>query len=518
MKKSRTKNSAINVSVAAFSKVIYVLLSFICRTVFIKTLGAEYLGVNGLFTNILTILSFAELGIGNAIIFKLYKPVADGDIERQKTLMRFYKKAYWIIGGFVLVTGILVIPFLNLIIKDIPNIWENIAFIYMLFLLNTSISYFYTYKRSIIIAHQEEYVTSIVDLFATVIMNIAQMIYLWLTHNYIGYLVIQIISTVTANIIISHKANKKYPYIKDNNYTKMTKEEQKGIFNDVKSLMLYKLGYVLSNGTDNIIISSFIGVKQVGLLSNYTTVITAITSLLSTAFDSLTASIGNLNTIKDRAKKESVFYQILLLSFFIYSYFGIAVALLSNKFISIWLGNDYVLEIYIAAALGFNLFIHDMRYVNYTFRNTLGLFKKGRLMPLFSSISNVIFSIILAQYIGMFGVLIATGLTRLLILTWYDPYLIHKNEFKTSSIRYYRTYSYYLIVTAISAIVCYMITKSISIQGIIGFILNGVIITFVVFGLSILATFKLKEFRELKEKIITTPLNKIKQLQKKGEK
>ena len=125
MKKSRTKNSAINVSIAVFSKLIYVLLSFICRTVFIKTLGAEYLGVNGLFTNILTILSFAELGIGNAIIFKLYKPVANDNIERQKTLMKFYKKAYWIIGCIVLVAGILIIPFLSYIIKEAPNISEN---------------------------------------------------------------------------------------------------------------------------------------------------------------------------------------------------------------------------------------------------------------------------------------------------------------------------------------------------------------------------------------------------------
>ena len=154
MSKSRTKNSAINASVATISKVIYTIISFVCRTVFIKTLGTEYLGVNGLFTNILTILSFAELGIGNAIIFKLYKPIAEDNQERVKTLLHFYKRAYAAIGTFMLVAGILLIPFLGSIVKDTPNITESITIIYILFLLNTSISYFFTYKKSIRVCYK----------------------------------------------------------------------------------------------------------------------------------------------------------------------------------------------------------------------------------------------------------------------------------------------------------------------------------------------------------------------------
>lgn len=502
MSNSRTKNSAINATVSIISKVFYIIMSFVCRTVFIKALSTEYLGVNGLFTNILTIVSFAELGIGNAIIFKLYKPIAEENKERVKTLLHFYKKAYFFIGIFIIGVGTLIIPFLNNIIKNAPSIKENIKFIYILFLFNTSISYFFTYKKSIIIGYQKEFIINLVNVIVTTIINILQIIFLFLTHNYVIYLLLQIASTLIDNIIDSIIADKKYSYIKEKEYIKISNEEQKNIFDDVKSLIFYKLGYVLSNGSDNIIISSFLGVNEVGLLSNYSTITTAITSLLSAPFNSITASIGNLNAIKERDQKESVFYQILFISFLLYGYISIAMSILLNKFITIWIGKEYLLDIPICIALGFNLYIDGMRYVNYTFRNTLGLFKKGRMMPLLSSITNIVLSIILVKYMGMFGVLIATGLSRLFILTWYDPYLIHQNEFKTSSKRYYKTYIYYLIITIIAFIFSYKVTCYIKFYGILGFIISGIVITCIVFVIFILMTYRLKESKEIKNRII----------------
>ena len=347
-----------------------------------------------------------------------------------------------------------------------------------------------------------EYIVNLISLIITTVLNILQIIFLIITHNYIAYLLLQISATILDNVIASIFANKMYPYIRDKQYVKIEKQEQKSIFNDVKSLVLYKLGGVLSNGTDNIIISAFLGVSQVGLLSNYTTITSAINTLLTSAFNSITASVGNLNTIQEREKKEGVFYQVLFISFVIYGYISIAIALLINKFITIWLGSKYILAFNISIALAFNLYIDGMRFVNYTFRNTLGLFKKGRLMPLFSSIANVILSIILVKYIGMFGVLIATGLTRLFILTWYDPYLIHKTEFQTSSIRYYKTYLYYLIITIVCFVVNYEVIKFITIDGILGFIITAVVITLIVVMIFILSTFKMKEFKDTKEKII----------------
>ena len=507
---SRVKNTTRNSTVASITKILNFFIQFICRTIFIKILSTEYLGVNGLFTNILTVLSFAELGIGNAIIFKLYKPIAENNVDRIKTYMNFYKKAYIMIGITILVLGICVIPFLDYIIKDVPDIKENISFIYVLFLLNSTMSYFFTYKKSIIIANQKEYITTIINFIVILVQNIVQIIILILTKNYILYLLIQIICTFLDNYISSKKADKMYPYIKDKQYTKISKDEERSIFKDVKSLMLYKVGYILSSGIDNIVISAFVGVSQVGLLSNYTTITTAITGVLKSFFNGFTASIGNLNTIDDNERKESIFYQILLLSFFVYGIISIALILLSNVFIELWLGSQYLLSFSICIILGLNLYIDGMRFANYTFRNTMGLFKKGRFVPLIASITNLILSLIFVQFWGIFGVLFATSITTLFITTMYDPYLLHKYRFKTPSKQFYIKYVYYLLVCIISFVICMLIINKIAIYGILGFIVKGVVIIIVSFIIFCIFTFKLKEFNGLYEKIKFMILKKLK--------
>jgi len=500
MKNSRTKNSAINVIVSSISKVMTLVLSFACRTFFIQTLGKEYLGVNGLFSNILTILSFAELGIGNAIIFKLYKPIAEEDKTRIKSLLHFYKKAYFVIGIFIIFAGVSIIPFLGLIVKNAPEITESLTSIYILFLANTAISYFFTYKKSIIIGNQKEYIINFINFIVMAAMNIIQIVLLLMTHNYMVYLCIQLVATIADNVIMSIIAEKKYPYIKDKTYEKISKLEQKNIFNDVKSLVLYKLGYVLANGTDNIIISSFIGVAKVGLLSNYTIVTSSVKSLINAPFNSITASIGNLNTIKEVKKKEQVFYDILYLSFLVYGFVSIGIAILINRFIHIWLGPNYILSFSIAVTLALDLYVDGMRYISGAYRNTLGIFKKGRMMPLISSVSNVVLSIILVKPLGIFGVLVATVITRLMILTWYDPYLIHKYEFKTSCKKYYWTYSYYFIILIITIIIAYLIDSSIRISGILGLILSGMATTAVILVIFFTATVRSNQFINLKSR------------------
>lgn len=502
MKNSRTKNSFINVSIATISKILHLILSFVCRTYFIKILGSEYLGINGLFTNILTILSFAELGIGNAIIFKLYKPIAEENKERIKTLIHFYKKVYCVIGSFILIVGLMIIPFLNKIIYGTPDINEDIRIIYVLFLFNTTISYFFTYKKSIITGYQKEYVINLIDLTIAIIQNIVQIIFLIITHNFIIYLIIQIIGTIFDNVISAILANKMFPYIKDKNYTKLDIKERKNIYEDVKSIVLYKLFNTVSAGTDNIIISKFLGVSAVGLLSNYTLITQSIIGLLKTAFNGLKASIGNLNTIKEAEKKEAVFYQTLLLSFLVYGYVAIATTILINKFIIIWIGEKYVLGIGVCIALGLDFYIDGIRFVNYTYRDTLGLFKKGRLMPLFSAICNILLSIILVKYIGIFGVLIATVISKLCVLNWYDPYLIHKTTFKTSAIRYVKTFFYYFIITILTFIISLSLVNKINIYGILGFVIDGIVITCIVFIIFLLSTCKLEEFKELKKRVL----------------
>ena len=224
MKESRTKNSAKNLGTGVIVQVINILMEFIVRTIFIKILGKEYLGINGLFTNILTMLSFAELGIGTAIIFNMYKPVAENDKNKIRALMQLYKKSYNIIGVVVFALGICVIPFMKYIVKEAPTIKESIILIYILFLLNTSVSYFFTYKKSIISAHQKQSIINNIDSVFYLVRSILEIIFLIITKNYIVFLIIKIVSTLSENFIISMKANKMYPYLKENTKEVLNKE------------------------------------------------------------------------------------------------------------------------------------------------------------------------------------------------------------------------------------------------------------------------------------------------------
>ena len=499
---SRTKNVARNSTVALVTQVLTFILQFISRTIFIKVLSTEYLGINGLFTNILTMLSFAELGIGNAILFKLYKPVAEDNQEKIKSYINFYKKAYRYIGIIIITIGLLIIPFLKYIINDVQNIKENITYIYILFLLNSSISYLFTYRRSILYAYQKEYKATLIETVVTIGYTILQMIFLVLTQDYIVYLFIQILATILKNVMVSYKAGKEYPFIKDKIYNKISKNEEKSIFNDVKSLLLYKLGGSISNGTDNMIISAFVGISEVGLLSNYTTISNAISTFSNALFNGFSASIGNLNAMENDKKKENTYYEIMLLAFFIYTFLMVGITILSNPFIEMWIGKEYELNWLVSFALGFNLYVEGLRYVNYTFRNTLGLFKKGRFTPLISSITNIILSLILVRPLGTFGVLIATGLSRMFTINLYDPYLLHKYKFNSPCKRYYLTYFYYLLITFIILVICNWVVSYIGLMGILGFFINGVIILIISAIISIIATCKLKEFNSLKKRII----------------
>ena len=344
MAESRMKNSIKNFRYGAFTQILSTVFSFISRTVFIKILGEQYLGINGLFTNILTVLSFAELGIGNAIIFSMYKPIAIDDTEKVNALMNLYKKCYRIIGVVVLLVGVAITPFINLFIKDPPNIPESLYFIYLLYVINTALSYFFTYKKSIISAHQKEYIINGYRMFFIVFKNIVQIAFLVVTHNFIVYLILQIICTFLENLSLSIKANKMYPYIETNNYQEISKEEKGTIFKNVKSLIMYKFGSVILNGTSNIVISKMIGVVIVGFYSNYLMIVQAVSNVVGNALNGITANIGNLNATANEKVKEKTFYELFFISVWIFGFCSIALLTLLNPFIELWIGNNYLLE------------------------------------------------------------------------------------------------------------------------------------------------------------------------------
>lgn len=494
---SRTKNVTVNASLGIITQVIRIFIEFIIRTVFINVLGSEYLGVNGLFTNVLTILSFAELGIGNAIIFSMYKEIANNNVEKIKSLMQLYKKSYITIGSVVLIIGLLITPFIKLMINDTPNISESIYFIYILFLLNTSVSYFYAYKKAIISAHQKEYIINIYRLIVEVIKAVLQIVILILTKNFVLYLIIQIFCTLLDNLLASRKADKLYSYLKDKDVKKLDSEETKGIFSNVRSLVMYKFGSIVLNGTDNIIISKMLGLVTVGVVSNFNLLINTIVTLVGSILNGFTASIGNLNTNNDINKQENVFKQLFLLCVWIYGFCSIAFVILANDFVKLWVGELYQLPLLSIFAIVLHLYVNGIQFAGYTYRITMGLFNRGKYCPIIAAILNILLSILLCYKLGLAGIIFATSISRLVTTTWYDIYMVYRVKFKKSPLTFYLRYVLYFIFVLSIGFVSYELVSLIKYSGVFGFVLKTISCIIIPNALFLLIFFKTKEFKEI---------------------
>ncbi|MBC1434930.1 oligosaccharide flippase family protein [Listeria rocourtiae] len=450
MAKTKTAFVAKNLLIGSGTQVIFLILSFINRTIFIYFLGKEYLGLDALFTNILMVLSFAELGIGNAIIFSLYKSMVDKNKARIKAIMALYAKAYRIIGLTVFIVGLLIMPFLNLFIKNPPNIPENIYIIYFLFLLNTAISYMFSYKKAIFSADQKEYIINVSQQIFFFIQSAVQLTYLYITRDYIGFVLIQVIGTFGLNVFLAIYANKKYTYLKGKTTEKLEKTEVKTIFQNVKALAMYKFGSIIMNGTDSIIIAAFLGLSVVGIYSNYLLIIAAVVTVLSRALNSITGSIGHLNNADDDKKKEQVFKQLFFIVAWIYFLLSIILFNVINPFITLWIGESFVLGTGTVLAIVASFYINGMQFSGYTYRTTMGLFRQGRYVPIAMAVLNIILSIIFAIYFGLTGVIVATIISRLVTTTIIDPYLVYRFGFKKKVGSYFKMYLSYATVTAIA--------------------------------------------------------------------
>ena len=288
----RTRKSVFNLVTAVVGQVISLFLSLIARMVFTRYMAQEYLGLSGLFTNILSVLSFVELGIGPAITFSLYKPLAENNTEQVKSLMYLFKRAYQII----LVSGVFFIPFYPFFIKDISGV-TNLDLIYLLYVANTGISYFFSYKITLIIADQNQYIRNFVHYGVLFITNIAQIVILIFTQNYILFLICQVVFTFSENLWLSYVADRKYPYLKEQNINKLSRDELQPIVRNIKAMVFHKVGSVVVSSTDNLLISKFLGLAISGLYANYALILSAINTILAKVFDAVVASVGNLNAL-----------------------------------------------------------------------------------------------------------------------------------------------------------------------------------------------------------------------------
>ena len=457
MQRSRSEYSLINILTGFGGYFVNTVMGYICRMVFVRCLSAEYLGVNGLFTNILTMLSLAELGIGGAIGFALYKPLAEDDKEKIASLMNFYGKAYRIIGCVVALFGLLMMPFLNVIVTDQLNIKENLYVIYLVYLFNTASTYFFSYRSSLLTAAQRNYVVLGINYAVTIMQSIIQIPVLLITHNYMAYLMIQTIGIFVNNLVVSWWAKKDYPYIVKRKVKPLNKAEKKSLFINVKALTINKISTILVNNTDNIVLTYFSGLVSVGIVSNYVTLMNTLTSLTSQLFNSITASVGNLNAIESGEKKYSFFQTLNLSNFWIFGWGAIGIAFVTGDIIELCFGDEYVLGISIPLILAINFYIVGMQNAVYAYKNTMGLFRYGQYLLLLTATINLLLDIILGRIIGILGIYLATAIARITTNAWYEPYAVFRYGLKVSPLCYLKKYFEYVGVLVVTgSIRCFL--------------------------------------------------------------
>lgn len=492
----RTKKSIRNIATALAGQFVGILITFFARMVFIRVLGAEYLGVNGMFISVISMISLAEMGIGSAIIYSLYKPLALGEERKIKALMLFYRSAYHIIALVALVLGLSILPFIHLIIKEKTTI-SNLNLIYLLFLADSVISYFFAYKRSIIEADQKNYILTTYRYVFLLVINVVQIIVLVLTKNFILFLTVKIIFSFTENLMISRKAEEMYPFLKDKSVIKLDADEKRGIYKNVQALFFHRLGGIAVNGTDNILISAYAGIVIVGLYSNYYLIIAALNSIIGQIFLSVTASIGNLNALESKEKSYTIYKAILFANFWFYGFSSICLYLLFNPFITLWLGNKYAMSELIVAIIVLNFFVSGMRKSTLMFRDSLGLFWNDRYKPLFESIINLVASIILASRFGIIGVLLGTFISTMTTCFWVEPYVLYRNGFNSRLREYFYRYGLYVVVTLIAGSVTWYVIGLVDGSTITSFAVK-LMICLIIPNLIFLLTFSwTKEFRYL---------------------
>lgn len=471
-------NSIKNIKYSLIGQMINILVVFVGRIVFIKILSTEYLGLSNLFTNILTILSLTELGFTTAMSYQLYKPISENDKEKIKSLLKYYRKVYNIIGFSIIILGLLLLPIYPYFIQSMPNI-DNIDLIYLLFVTNSAVSYFFSYKRLLIVSDQQKYIDIIYKYIIFLIQNIVQIIVLYLTHNYILFLVIQILSTLLYNFLISLKADKMYPYLKEKRVTPIEDKEKKSIKENVRSMFFHKFGGVVLNSSDNIIISKYLGLYINGLYSNYYLIISSLNTIITQLFNSIIASIGNLNTINNKNRMTDVFKKLFFANFVIYNICCCCLLNLFNPFIKIWIGENFLLDIFTVIILVINFYIFGMRRSMMAFREATGNYRKDRFSPIVESVINIIVSIFFVKICGVAGVFIGTIVSSLCTNFWLEPLIVSKKSLLLSLNEYFSIYLKYIIVVLVSSLISYWICTLLSLNGIVGLVAIGIISVFV---------------------------------------
>lgn len=454
-------------------QLVGILVSFLSRLVFVRMLSAEYLGLNGLFTNILTLLSIAELGIGAAMVFGMYEPLALRDTVRIRALMGVFRRAYHWIGISVGVVGGLLTVFLPTLVKELPSI-PHIEVIYLLFVADSALTYFFSYKRALLIADQKRYIATVYRYGYFTALNLVQIIILLATRNYLLFLVAQVVFTLLENIAVSRRVDRMYPFLSQKPVPLLEGTDRDILTKNLKAMVFHRLGSAVFVGTDSIIMAKFVSVVAVGLYSNYVLITNALNVVLGVIFSSLTASVGNLGVAAKVTRQVETFKTIDLAVFWAHGLASVSLFILFNPFITVWLGPEYLFEWPAVLAISLNFYITGVRNSIWIFKEAKGLFWQDRYRPVVEVFVNLVGSILLAQHFGVTGVLLGTVLTAVFVSLPWEPIVLFKYGFYQSPLAYYRQYSVRVLLTVGVGAMTWAAVNATNTNGWIGFFVSAV--------------------------------------------
>lgn len=446
----RIKQASKNIKYSTITYLLKLVLQFTVRLVFVRSLPLEYLGINGLFTNLLAMLSLAELGLGPAIVYSLYKPLAEKDTEMIKALMLLFQKAYNCIAILIIGAGLCVVPWLGWFIKG--SAVADIDWFYIFFLLNAGVSYFYSYKRNLLIADQKQYINSIYQSTGQIVLAVLQIISLLIYPSYWLYIILMILVTVSENYAAAKKADKVYPYLQDTNVQSLNRGIKNTIVRNTKAMIAHKIGGMAVFSTANLILAKFVGLVAVGLYSNYSLVLGAANSFASQFFSSITAGIGNLIALESDKKKADIFKVTEFMVAWQAMIVGCGFYVLFNVLIELWLGKQFLFDDAIVTWLIINFYLMYMRKAVLTFRDASGLYWEDRYKPLAEAVVNLVASVYLTIHCGVIGVIWGSIISTLLTCFWVEPYVLFRNSIDIKLKDYFKDYFKYTAVTFFTAV------------------------------------------------------------------
>lgn len=472
--KSRTKHSIKNIIFGLSNRVISIIFQFVIKTIIIWTIGVKFLGLNSLFNSILVMLSLSEIGIGSALVYNMYKPLAENDTKKVSALLNTYKNCYRIIGFIIIIIGLIILPFLKFFINgDVPS-EVNIYVLFIIYLVNTSSSYFlFAYKNALLEATQNNGIENNIKSIVNIFMYILQIILLILTKNYYAYIIILPMSTILINLIRSKIVDKMYPQYKA--CGKLEKNEIKLVFHKVGALFGHKVGTNIITSADSIVISAILGLEKLAVYSNYYLIVSSLITIVSIFYTSITASVGNSIVLESNRKNEETFNCLVFLNNWLVGFCTICLICLLQPFMKLWMGEELMFNNLIVVLFGIYFFTWLIRRIGLTYKDAAGMWEEDFLKPYIGIIINVTTNIILVKMIGVAGALISTILIMVLVYFPWETHIIFKKIFQTKSINYIKCLLKFTFFTIIISIITYLLCDIIKDTSIVMFVFKCLI-------------------------------------------